>query len=56
MSTVVKKPVAALARPLPAGRTVSASAFAFMFSELLNYHRQRTANLTEVASRYVFVS
>lgn len=42
--------MSATARPLPrAGLNVST--FAFLFSELLSYHRERVTNLSDLESR-----
>lgn len=40
-----------LSRPLPAGRTVSASSFAFLFSELIGYHRARVSAIGDLNAR-----
>ena len=42
-------PASVLDAPLPTGRpTVSLSAFAFLFSELVQYHQSRVSNINEL--------
>jgi len=45
------KPSGPLGRALPTGKTVPISTFAALFSELISYHRARTASLAELESK-----
>lgn len=51
----VKRPAAPsmLAKPLPTatGKVVSGSAFAFLFSEMVSYHRNRVTNINDLETR-----
>jgi len=40
-----------LARPLASGKVIPASTFAFLFSELISYHRGRTGSIAELETR-----
>jgi len=40
-----------LARPLPYGKTVNISSFAFLFAELVSYHRGRVAGLADLEAK-----
>ena len=42
-----------LSKPLPAGRGVNISSFAFLFAELVAYHRGRSAAISDLETKYV---
>jgi hypothetical protein len=51
-----KRPLAAasaLAKPLPAGRSVNVSTFALLFSELVAYYRGRSAAISDLEAKCV---
>jgi hypothetical protein len=44
--------MSATARPLPrTDKSIPVSTFAFLFSELLSYHRERVTNLSDLETR-----
>ena len=45
--------MAALSKPLPSGARVNLSSFAFLFAELVSYHRARAAAISDLETRYV---
>lgn len=43
--------LAPLAKPLPSGRTVSLSAFAFLYGEMVSYFQARTTSMADLETR-----
>lgn len=41
----------ALARPLPYGKTINISSFAFLFAEMVSYYRGRVAGLGDLEAK-----
>ena len=45
-----------LSRPLPFGKCISVSSFAFLFAELVSYYRGRVSALSDLEARYAALS
>ena len=43
--------VSLLGKPLPSGRGINVSSFAFLFAELVAYHRGRSAAISDLETK-----